>query len=1038
MSKGKVRLYQIARDLDVDTKALIDLLQEAGQNVKNHMSTLDGPTQKLATDLALGKVRASEVAVAEPPAAPEPAPVPAPKTARPASIPAPRGDRPQTLEPAKAAAQDKPAAPTPAAAAQAPAAEEKAQPKAEPVAEKPAAKVEEKKAEAAPAVEKPAAKTEPAAEEKPAKKKTVKKKTTKTKKAAAEEKKAAEEKPAAPEKQVAEKKAVAEEKKPAAEAKPAAKPKVVEPAPEKVAAAATLDSEARPQREAREAAAVQEPVVSATASIPKPGDQGVRNLNAIPKPGAAKPRTLSAGSGGSGGGSGGGGAAAPQRGERLPPRRPMGGGRGLPPRQPLGGVGALRGRPGGARPAGPRPQQPVQKPGEGPAQKPIIKFNQDKNQVPGAGAAPAGPAPAGDKEKGGGRGRRGMMGRDERRRDREQRAEEQNVPGTRRGRRMRQKPPKQENTGPIILETPVTVRSFSEAAGVRANEVQRLLMMELKVMATINATMDQEQAELVGMELGREVQIKTTKDVEDVFAEELAGAEDAPEDLVPRPPVVTFMGHVDHGKTSLMDRIRKASVASGEAGGITQHVGAYKVHTDAIGDVTFLDTPGHAAFTEMRSRGANVTDIVVLVVAADDGVMPQTEEAISHAKAAKVPIIVALNKIDLPGLNKDKVFQELSQHGLQPEEWGGDTQVVGTSAETGAGIDDLLEAMHLVAELNELKANPDRAASGTCVESSLSEGRGVTSTLLVINGTLKTGDVVLCGEAFGKVRAMFDDQNKPVKQAGPSTPVVLSGLDVVPAAGERFVVLDDIGRAREIAETRKNRNREQANAARGGVHSSLESLFEAVQTMEVKELKVIVKADVRGSLQALAKEVGKFEHDEVKVNLIHQGVGAVGESDVLLADASDAIIVAFNVVPEPKAEVLARAKDVEIRRYSIIYKVADDIRDALEGMLEPERKEVQLGRAVVQQTFSISRFGTIAGCRVVQGTVERGAKTRIIRDGTIIGTYALESLKRHKEDAKSVREGLECGIKLANFNDIKQDDMLEAYKVEEIKRKLED
>ena len=585
--------------------------------------------------------------------------------------------------------------------------------------------------------------------------------------------------------------------------------------------------------------------------------------------------------------------------------------------------------------------------------------------------------------------------------------------------------------GPVVLETPITVRSFSAAAGITAKDIQTRLFKALGVMATINAVLTEEQAQLLALDFNLEVQIKGRQTAESRMEEQLEAAADDPADLVARPPIVTFMGHVDHGKTSLMDRIRKANVAAGEAGGITQHVGAYQAKVKDGGVVTFLDTPGHQAFTAMRARGANLTDIVVLVVAADDGVMPQTEEAISHAQAAGVTIVVAINKSDLPGANADRVMQQLAKYNLIGEKWGGDIAMIPTSAVTGAGIDDLLEELHVRAEFLELKANPKRSASGNVVEASMDPDAGVQATILVRNGTLRRGDVVLCGATYGRVRAMYDYNRETVEEAGPSTPVVIFGLDSVPDAGQAFNAVDDLAKAREISQQRKDREREASRQP--DQMRTLESLF----AKKHEELNLIIKADVRGSLEALRKEIGQFSHNEVKVRIIHDGIGAINESDVELAHASDAIVVGFYVVPDSAAERLAADRGVEIRRYEIIYQVLDDIKKALEGLLRPESKEVQLGRAVVKQTFSISRVGVIAGCGVISGTIERSARLRVIRDGVIIGAYPIESLKRVKDDVKEVRQGMDCGIKLAGFDDVKVGDLFEAYKVEEVKRTLE-
>ncbi|MBV8487270.1 MAG: translation initiation factor IF-2, partial [Planctomycetaceae bacterium] len=454
--------------------------------------------------------------------------------------------------------------------------------------------------------------------------------------------------------------------------------------------------------------------------------------------------------------------------------------------------------------------------------------------------------------------------------------------------------------------------------------------------------------------------------------------------------------------------------------------------------ITFVDTPGHEAFTAMRARGANVTDIVVLVVAADDGVMPQTVEAIAHAKAAEVPIVVALNKIDLPNAdtagNINKVYSELSQHGLHPIEWGGDIEVVKTSTVTGQGISDLLATLEAIAELYELKADPNRPATGTCLEASLSEGRGVVATVLVQEGTLRVGDVLVCGDGFGRVRALFDDRGRSIEQAGPSTPVEISGLDVVPTAGETFAVIDDIARAREVAETRRLRAREAAQAERQAV--TLENLYSKMAEQKVKNLNLIIKADVQGSIEALTKELEKLENTEVPIRILHKGVGGITESDILLSDASQAIVIGFRVAPEDRAIALAEEKKIEIRRYDIIYQVTDDIKKAVEGLLVPEVKEVHLGRAVVRQVFKISKVGVVAGCFVTQGVIERAAKVRLIREGREVYKGAIEALKRFKDDVKEVPQNFECGIKIGNFDDIKVDDVIEAYRVDVIRRTL--
>ncbi len=584
------------------------------------------------------------------------------------------------------------------------------------------------------------------------------------------------------------------------------------------------------------------------------------------------------------------------------------------------------------------------------------------------------------------------------------------------------------------VELPCTVRTFSEAIGVPARTILAKLL-ELGTMSNIAATLDPEMAELLASELGVAVNFHRPMDLEQSVIQALDNREDDPTLLKPRPPIVTFLGHVDHGKTSLLDRILGIDVAAHEKGGITQHIRAYRVEKDGRA-VAFVDTPGHEAFTEMRARGANVTDIAVLVVAADDGVMPQTEEAISHARAAEVPIVVALNKIDLPGANPQRVYEQLAANELLPSEWGGETEVVKTSAVTGEGIDALIETLLTVAELHEYKSNPDRAANGSCLEAELHEGRGVVAKLLVRNGTLRTGDVIVCGSAYGRVKAMYDTLHveERYEAAGPSTPVNVTGLHIAPAAGDRFHVLDDISQARELAEKRAAEAR-QRELSGGRPHVTLETLYERLgEERTVQTLNIILRADVRGSIEAIRKELEKLQHPEVQIKILQATVGGISEADVHLADASDAVIIGFSVVPDEGARMLADKLGVQIRRYDIIYQVTDDLKAALEGMLKPERQQKELGRALVQRVFHISRIGNAAGCRVLAGTIQRDGRVRLIRESRVIGDYGVESLKREKDDAREVREGFECGIKLAGFDDIKEGDVLEAYKIEEIAR----
>ncbi|MDH3718392.1 MAG: translation initiation factor IF-2 [Planctomycetota bacterium] len=587
----------------------------------------------------------------------------------------------------------------------------------------------------------------------------------------------------------------------------------------------------------------------------------------------------------------------------------------------------------------------------------------------------------------------------------------------------------------VVVQLPCTIRTLSEAIGVSAVVIQRQLM-DMEIMATINTQLDADTVELLALEFEANVELKELVNLEDELTTSIIEAEDDPSQLEPRPPIVTFLGHVDHGKTSLLDAIIGIDVVSGESGGITQHIRAYDVEKDGR-KISFVDTPGHEAFTEMRARGANVTDIAVLVVAADDGVMPQTEEAISHARAAEVPIVVALNKIDLPGVDENRIMQQLAANDLLPREWGGETELIRTSAISHKGIDELLEMLLFIAEDQEFKANPHRDAFGTCLEAQLHEGRGVVSKFIVQNGTLKVGDCIVCGQSFGRVKAMYNTLNtkKKVAEAGPSTPVDLTGLDVAPAAGERFLVLDDIAQARQVAEQRESSSRSASLAP--PVHVTLEGLFDRLGLDEVQTLNLILRADVRGSIEAIRQELEKIQHPEVKFKILQATVGGITEADVHLADASDAIICGFNVVPDEQARALADQKGVQIRRYEIIYNLTDDLRAALEGMLKPVQQEADLGRALVQQTFKISRVGTVAGCRVLSGVIQRNGRARIIREQTVIGDYPIDTLRRVKDDAREVREGFECGIKLSGYNDMKEGDILEVYKIEEIARTLD-
>ncbi|WP_420489270.1 translation initiation factor IF-2 [Neobacillus niacini] len=580
----------------------------------------------------------------------------------------------------------------------------------------------------------------------------------------------------------------------------------------------------------------------------------------------------------------------------------------------------------------------------------------------------------------------------------------------------------------ITFSDSLTVGEFAKKIYREPSEIIKKLFL-LGVMATINQVLDKDAIELIASEYGVEVEEEIKIDTTDL---EVYFTEDESVDLVERPSVVTIMGHVDHGKTTLLDSIRHTKVTEGEAGGITQHIGAYQVVENGK-KITFLDTPGHAAFTTMRARGAKITDITILVVAADDGVMPQTVEAINHAKAAEVPIIVAVNKMDKEAANADRVMQELTEHGLVSEAWGGDTIFVPLSAKTGEGIDNLLEMILLVSEVEEYKANPNRKAVGTVIEAQLDKGRGSVATLLVQNGTLKIGDPIVVGNTFGRVRAMVNDLGRRVKEAGPSTPVEITGLSDVPQAGDRFVVFDDEKTARQVGEARA----QLALAAQRGEKSivSLETLFDQLKQGEMKDLNIILKADVQGSAEAVAASLQKIDVQGVNIKIIHSGAGAINESDITLASASNAIVIGFNVRPDVNAKRAAEQEKVDVRLHSIIYKVIEEIEAAMKGMLDPEFKEKVIGQAEIRQTFKVSKVGTIAGSYVTDGKITRDSGIRLIRNGVVVFEGQIDALKRFKDDAKEVSQGYECGITIKNFNDVKEGDIIEAYVMEEIERK---
>ena len=581
----------------------------------------------------------------------------------------------------------------------------------------------------------------------------------------------------------------------------------------------------------------------------------------------------------------------------------------------------------------------------------------------------------------------------------------------------------------VITGENITVRELSEKIGKPAAEIIKKLFM-MGTIATINNEIDFETCELIAADYDIELELKVEKTAEEALAE-AAGEVDDEENLVERPPVVTIMGHVDHGKTSLLDAIRHSSVTAGEAGGITQHIGAYTVTCNGR-KITFIDTPGHEAFTAMRARGAQVTDVVILVVAGDDGIMPQTVEAINHSKAAGVPIIVAINKMDKPEANPDRVLQQLTEHGLLCEQWGGDTITVPVSAKTKMNLNTLLEMVLLQADVLELKANPARKAKGTIIEAQLDKGRGPVATVLVQNGTLRVGDPVVAGVAFGKVRAMMDDKGKRVKEAGPSTAVEVLGFNEVPSAGDEMIVSDIDKLSKLVAEERRNKIRAEQMKKLSKV--SLEDLFARVSEGDVKDLNIVIKGDVDGSVEAVKQALEKLSNDEVRVKCIHGAVGAITSSDVMFASASNAIVIGFNVRPDAGAKALAEQEKVDMRTYRVIYQAIEDVENAMKGMFKPIYQEVQLGTISVRNTFKVPGVGIIAGAYVSEGKVQRNAQVRVVRDGIVVHEGKIASLRRFKDDVKEVAQGYECGIGIENFNDIHEGDVIEAFVMEEVKR----
>jgi translation initiation factor IF-2 len=595
--------------------------------------------------------------------------------------------------------------------------------------------------------------------------------------------------------------------------------------------------------------------------------------------------------------------------------------------------------------------------------------------------------------------------------------------------RPKQQQPVAQPTGPVTVPSGVTVKDLSAALGIPVAQIIKIMMAAGEMVTITQSLPDEAVAEIAGA-VEREVNIKRAADEE----EEVEVYEDSEDDLEERPPVVTIMGHVDHGKTTLLDAIRQTSVVETEAGGITQHIGAYQAEHDSR-KITFLDTPGHEAFTAMRARGAKVTDIAVLVVAADDGVMPQTKESISHARAAEVPIVVAVNKVDLPDANPERVKSELAAEELQPEEWGGTTQYSEVSAKQGQNLDDLLERILLVADAElELRANPNAEASGPIIESRLDIGRGPVATMLVHRGTLKVGDAIVAGDAWGKVRALYNYRGEKIREARPGDPVEILGFDKPPAAGEHARVVENERAARQSAQTRGERLRREQLAQQTRRRTRLEDVFTQLQEGVAQDLNLVLKGDVVGSVEAAVGELAKIEHPEVRVNVIHQGVGGITEGDVMLASASSAMIVGFNVRPNAEARALAEREGVEIRTYRVIYQLTEDIEQALVGMLKPTQVEETIGEAEVRALFRVSRLGTIAGCYVTNGVVRRNAQVRVVRDGTVIHETSIADLKRFKDDVREVQEGFECGIRLEGFNDVKEGDVLEVFETRQVER----
>ncbi len=964
---SKIKVKELATELGVSTKDILQKLREMGVQAKSTVADIDSEqAENLRKELAgkSGKVERREV--------------------QPGVIVRRRKGGRKTKaenqeETAASANEDSPKASkaeTPKESA--PAAKKKEESKAKSTENKAPAKAEKplvkvikpedlQKPEAAPAKEEPA--VEPKAETPPSAK-------------------------PAEEKAPAEKTATATPAEKAAEEKKAEEPKVekkAEAAADKPEKAAEGENKKKKRKKKKEVEAPKVKIISR----PDPNLEAAKR--AAEGPGnrrAAAGRDDNRGGGRPGGRPGGHPGGGRPGGGRPGPGRPAAGG----------------GRPGGAPDGGGRPVPGAPQPGSDQSKK--KKFKKDKRVV--------------------------EFGKGYRGNDRETELESKfrkKKGGKKGGKRHEQQAPVQQKPlkaakRKIKFNEAIRLSDMAHQMGVKAQELIKTLFA-LGVMATINQSLDLDTATLLAAEFEYEIE-NVSYSEEDLLVP--AQEADDEKDMLPRPPIVTIMGHVDHGKTSLLDAIRHSAVTDGEAGGITQHIGAYHVTTDR-GEIVFLDTPGHEAFTTMRMRGAQVTDIVILVVAADDGVMDQTREAISHSKAAGVPIVVAVNKMDKEGASPERVQRELADHGLVPEDWGGDTMFVPVSAKMRTGLDNLLEMVQLQAEVLELKANPNKPARGNIVEAKLDKGRGPVGTVLIQEGTINQGDPFVCGLYHGRVRAMFDDRGKKIEKAGPAFPVEIQGFDGIPEAGDEFICVADDKIARRIAQERKLKHRERELAGKSKV--TLESFLASKPNQEVQTLNVVLKADVQGSLEAINEALAKLATDEIKVEVIHGGAGAITESDILLASASQAIIIGFNVRPTVKIKEIAEQEEVEIRFYDIIYKLVGEIKDAMGGMLSPDIKEEYLGQAEVKQTFSVPKVGVIAGCYVVDGKLTRHAQIRLLRDGVVIYTGALNSLKRFKDDAKEVAKGYECGVGLEKFNDIKDGDVIEAFEVIEVARTLE-